>query len=136
LRNGGDREVAMLFSVKSGEPKEMRETPQESLYESCKSRLTREQTNAIIAELESRIGEGGIRTSSWIPSQDWAGTVFEPILAAACEQDYKLAAEFFGIMVWEILKARPEAWGFKLDEKDGVPIEGMVYFRLPKKDKK
>ena len=126
----------MLYSTKSREPKEMRETPQESLYESCKARLTRAQMGAITAELESRIGEGEMRTSKWIPSQDWVGTVFQPILEVACENDYKLAVEFFGIFVWEMLRGRPEAWGFKLDEKDGVPIEGMVYFRLPAKDKK
>lgn len=91
---------------------------------------------AVTAELESRIGQGEIRTSSWIPSHEWAGTVFQPILEAACENDYKLAAEFFGILVWEMLRGRPEAWGFKLDERDGMPIEGMTYFRLPTKDKK
>lgn len=126
----------MLFSVKSGEPKEMRETPQESLYQSCKSRLTRAQMTAIIAELESRMGDGRIRAASWMPDKSWEGTIFHPILEAGCEQDYKLAAQFFGIVVWEMLRARPEAWGFSLSEPEGVPIEGMIYFRLPAKDKK
>jgi hypothetical protein len=126
----------MLFSVKSGGPKEMRETPQEPFYASCKSRIPREQWNAIVAELESRIGSDGIRTGTWIPSHSWEGTVFQPILEAACENDYSLAAQFFGIVVWEILRARPEAWGFSLSEPEGVPVEGMTYFRLPAKDKK
>ena len=126
----------MLFSVKSGEPKEARGTPEESLYESCKSRVPRAQWNAIVEELNSRIADAEIRTSRWIPAQDWSGTVFAPMYEAACEKDHKLAAQFFGILVWEVVKARPEAWGFRLDERDGVPIEGMTYFRLPSKDKK
>jgi len=136
LPSDGSLEAAMLFSAKSGEPKEMRETPEESLYQTCKGRLTRAQLDPIIAELNSRVGDGGLRTASWIPSGDWAGTIFEPIFESACEKDYKLAAQFFGILVWEILRTRPEAWGFSLSEKEGVSIEGMTYFRLPAKDKK
>jgi len=71
-----------------------------------------------------------IHTSSWMPGSNWSGTVFDPIYRIACQQDESAAGMCFGLMLWEVLMQREDVWGFGRYEKDGVPIEGMTYFRI------
>jgi hypothetical protein len=48
---------------------------------------------------------------------------------------FDASARFFGILLWQVMMDRPEAWGFGRYEKDGAPIEGMTYFRLTEIDR-
>jgi hypothetical protein len=58
------------------------------------------------------------------------------IFDVACGMSFEASAKFFGILLWQVIIGRPEAWGFGRYEKDGVPIEGMTYFRLPSLDRR
>ncbi len=71
-----------------------------------------------------------IHTSSWMPGSDWTGTVWEPIYADACGYDDVTAGLCFGLFVWEAVRDHPDAWAFGRYEKDGIPIQGMTYFRI------
>ena len=62
--------------------------------------------------------------------QDWTGTVWEPIYTDACRSDEVAAGLCFGLFVWEAFMDHPAAWSFGRYEKDGIPIQGMTYFRI------
>jgi hypothetical protein len=49
---------------------------------------------------------------------------------------FEASAKFFGILLWQVIMDRPEAWSFGRYEKDGIPIEGMTYFRLAPQDRR
>lgn len=103
--------------------------PHQHEYDIWKDRLTPEQFQRVWEELNDRIDGDEIHTSSWIPGNNWAGTVYEP-LANACEGDLDASGKFFGLILWEVMLRRPEVWSFGRYEKDGIPIQGMTYFRL------
>jgi hypothetical protein len=58
--------------------------------------------------------------------------VFQPIYEKACRRDVDAAARFFGLLVWEVVRDDDRVWSFGRYEKDGIPIEGLTYFRLSK----
>jgi hypothetical protein len=99
-------------------------------YDVWRSRLTDAEYDAIMRDLEMRIEGDEIVTSSWIPGADWTGTVFEPIYEKACRRDFDAAARFFGLLVWEAVLRHPDVWSFGRYEKEGVPIEGLTYFKF------
>ena len=106
--------------------------PHRHEYEVWRSRLSREEFQAISNELNRRVGGNEVHTSSWIPGRDWTGTVYQPIYDAC--QDQETAAKFFGLILWEVMMKCGEAWYFGRYEKDGIPIEGLTYFRIPRLD--
>jgi hypothetical protein len=84
---------------------------------------------AIRDELDRRFAGREVDTSSWIPGSDGSDTVFEPIFPAG-GQDETAAAQFFGLLVWQVVMDREDCWSFGRYEKDGVPIKGLTYFRI------
>ena len=104
--------------------------PHQGDFNVWRSHLSREDYDAIFAELASRIESDEIHTSSWIPGSDWTDTVFEPIYTTACRRDQEAAAKFFGLILWAVLLEHEDVWGFGRFERDGVPIQGMTYFKL------
>lgn len=118
----------MLYSVNG--KKYVKHTPHSVDYRVWISRLSSEELEAIRDELNHRIGEDDIHTSSWIPGTDWTGTVFQPIYEKACLRNVEAAGMCFGIILWEVLKERDDVWGFGRYEKNGIPIDGMTYFRI------
>jgi hypothetical protein len=124
----------MLFAIGAGEPKRITSLPRHDFFELCRSRLSLERYQTIKNELHARIQGGEVHTSSWIPGSNWEETPFQPIYETACGQNHDLAGRFFGIVLWEVMMEREEAWAFGRYEKDGVPIEGMTYFRVPDLD--
>lgn len=118
----------MLYSLDSR--RYIETIPHKRDYDIWRSRLTQSEYDAIMEELQSRIEGDEIVTSSWIPGADWTGTVFEPIYSKACRCDFDAAARFFGLLVWEAVLNHPDVWSFGRYEKDGVPIEGLTYFKL------
>jgi hypothetical protein len=128
----------MLYAIESDGPKKISKIPHETdFYDPCRARLTREQFQTMYDALFQRIDPTAqeVYTSSWIPGRNWEGTPFQPIFDAACGMSVEAAAKFFGILLWQVVIDRPEAWGFGRYEKDGTPIEGMTYFRLPSLDR-
>lgn len=121
-------EETMLISIDTGHL--INYIPHGEEYKIWKSCLTEDQFEAICAELDRRIEGGEVHTSSWIPGEDWTGTVFEPIYEAACRRNVDAATLCFGLILWEVMRRRPEKWSFGRYEKDGIPIRGLTYFRV------
>jgi len=118
----------MLISVDDGH--EIDSIPHENDFIFYKERLTNEEFNSIVDELNSRIDENEIHTSSWIPGSDWSGTVFEPIYTKACKSNFETSAKFFGLILWYVMMNRPERWSFGRYTKNEVDIKGLTYFRI------
>jgi hypothetical protein len=118
----------MIYSLES--QSYITAVPHKGNFDQWRGRLTESEYSAIITDLTSRIQGTEIQTSSWIPGSDWTETVFDPIYSKACLQDERAAAKFFGLIVWQVIMDQPETWAFGRYEKDGVPIEGLTYFRI------
>ena len=118
----------MLFSLDSDTP--IARIPHADAYRIYRDRLTGAQYQAITDHLNERIDGGEVHTSSWLPGSDWTGTVFQPIYDDACRRDQQAAARCFGLILWDVMMQRPEAWAFGRYEANGAPIEGLTYFRI------
>ena len=99
-----------------------------------KSRLSDDEYQAMIAELNRVIQEKldnkeQVVVSSFIPGSDWSGTVWDPIYTKACGFDFDHSAQFFGLLVCQVLIDRKEIWYFI---KQDV-ARGMIYFRPQEK---
>lgn len=118
----------MLYSIES--ESYIQDIPHRKEFDIWRSHLFDEEYQAIVDELKSRIEGGEIHTSSWIPGSDWTDSVFEPIYERACRCNEEAAAKFFGLILWAVLLEHQDVWAFGRYEKDGIPIEGMTYFKL------
>lgn len=118
----------MLFSIDAN--RYIHEIPHEKDYRRWRKNLTDEQFEAIRAELRGKIDGGEIHTSSWIPGNDWSGTVYDPIYTVACEMSHAESGKCFGLFLWIVLQEHPDTWAFGRYEKNGVPINGLTYFKL------
>ena len=125
IRNNGDN---MLYSIDTLQP--ITNIPHKQEFDIWRSRLSDEEYNNIVIDLNSRISEDEVHTSSWMPGAEWKGTVFNPIYEKACRGDVELSGKCFGLILWIVMMHRDEAWSFGRYEKDGIPIEGMTYFRI------
>ncbi len=122
----------MLYSIDTDEY--ITDIPHKEDYERWRSRLTDTEYKSIVDELNSMIGDEQIKTSSWMPGSDWSGTVFEPIYSRACNYDEGASAKFFGLLLWGVMLNHPSVWAFGRYEKDGIPIEGLTYFKVEPKN--
>lgn len=104
--------------------------PHKENYDTWKKGLSDAEFEAVMSEISNRIGGDEIATSSWLPGRIWIDTPFQPIWEKACSKNPEAAAKFFGLLVWRALQEDPGHWAFGRYEKDGVPIEGMTYFRI------
>ncbi len=118
----------MLYSVDSGTF--VTRVPHERDFNIWRSRLSVADLSAIRQALQQILASSEIETSSWIPGDNWAGTPWEPIYSKVCRQDEAAAARCFGLFVWEAVLRDKDVWGFGRYEKDGIPIEGITYFKL------
>ncbi len=118
----------MLYSVDS--QSYVNYIPHESEYRTWINRLSQEELEPIYEELNQMIEGDEIHTSSWMPRSDWNGTVFYPIYKTACRCNQEAAGMCFGLLLWQVLMERDDVWGFGRYEKNGVPIQGMTYFRI------
>ena len=105
--------------------------PHQDKYNGLRRNLLQTDLDRIKAELNSRIDTNEIHTSSWIPGNDWTGTPYMPIYEA-CGQDVNLSGMCFGLILWIVMMERSDVWSFGRYEKDGVPIQGITYFKLDK----
>ena len=118
----------MLYSIESNQY--IDHLPHEDDFNKWRSRLTDNEFQAIVDELNERISGDEIHTSSWIPGNDWSGTVYDPIFQRACDQDPNVSGLCFGLFLWFVIQERTDVWSFGRYEKGGVPINGITYFRL------
>lgn len=118
----------MLYSVDS--ETYITKVPHQQKFTIWTARLSAAELAGIRHELQHIFGASEINTSSWLPGDDWMGTPWEPIYDKACRQDEEAAAKCFGLFVWEAVMHDKDSWSFGRYEKDGVPIEGITYFKL------
>ena len=104
--------------------------PHEQAFDIWKGRLMSSDLTRIQDAIADLFDQAEVRTSSWIPGKDWTDTAWVSIYDRACLQDEDLAARCFGLFVWEAAIQHPLVWAFGRYEKDGIPIEGLTYFRL------
>ena len=110
--------------------REITHIPHRAEFGTWCSQLTPSQLGGLRSELQRMIGGDEIHTSSWMPGSDWTGSGWEPIYTDACRFDPVAAGLCFGLFVWEAFMDHPAAWSFGRYEKDGIPIQGMTYFRI------
>lgn len=94
-----------------------------------RNRITTLEFNLIVEKLNSMINGDEIHTSSWMPGNNWFGTVFEPIYTKACGMNEEESGLCFGLFVWYVFQERDDEWYFGKFEKDGIPIRGLTYFK-------
>ena len=86
-------------------------------FDASKNWLSDDEYQAMIDEL-NRIVQNSIDdnsdiiVSSFIPGSDWSGTVWDPIYTKACGFDFDHSAQFFGLLVCQVLIDRKETWYF------------------------
>ncbi len=106
--------------------------PHETEYRAWISNLSDKDLAGIRKQLTRMITDSDIHTSSWMPGEDWTGTPFEPIYETACGQSFQKAGWCFGLILWELMMEREEAWCFIKDPDR--EILGTTYFRVPDLD--
>lgn len=116
----------MLYSLDTSDY--ISDVPHRREYELWRSMVPSKQFQEICDHLDSLVAGNEIHTSSWIPGSDWTGTIYQPLYDAL--QDERQAAMFFGLILWDVIMRRPDVWAFGRYEKNGIPIEGMTYFKL------
>ncbi len=118
----------MLFAPDRDE--QITHLPHEPEFRVWTSRLSLADIRAIKRALNRRADREDVLTSSWIPGDNWSGTPFLPIWDKACLRNVDAAAKCFGLILWQVMMERPDAWAFGRYSRGNVPIEGMTYFRI------
>jgi len=125
----------MLSSIESNSVKTVWH---KKFFDASKQWLSDAEYQAMIDELNRIIqnsidDNSDIVVSSFIPGSDWSGTVWDPIYTKACGSDFDHAAQFFGLLVCQVLIDREEEWYFIKQE---TTARGMIYFRPQEKTEK
>jgi hypothetical protein len=118
----------MLVNIDSMKP--ITRIPHRAFYDACMARMSKEDIDAIKAELNERIESDEVHTAGWMPGSDWTDTVFQPIYTDGCRNDPQRAGLLFGLIVWVVMMEHPQRWGFGRYDKDGIPIRSLTYFKL------
>ena len=118
----------MLYKIASDQ--RIDRIPYEPEYNHWRSRLTQDEYRAIEEELNNRLDQVEVLTSSWVPGSDWTGSVFEPIYTKACFLDQEEAAKCFGLFLWVTVQQRTDSWMCDHYELNDLPIRGLTYFRV------
>jgi hypothetical protein len=109
---------------------EVKAIPHEREYGVWIGRLAPQELSGIKKELNRLIDRCPVQTSSWMPGSDWRGTVFQPIWETACQLNIDTAAMCFGLILWDVMMNRADAWSFGRYRLNEVPIKGLTYFRI------
>lgn len=118
----------MLYAIDTG--KYVEKLPHQKDFDRWMKNLSAADYQKIAETLNDQINISDINTSSWIPGNDWTGTVYEP-LYHACGDNKVASGLFFGLVLFNLLMERKDAvWGFGRFENNGIPIRGTTYFLL------
>lgn len=118
----------MLYSIDSDDP--INSIPHSKDYHRWRNRLTDAEYQEILDEINHRISQNEVVTSSWVPGSDWTGTPFEPIYTKACLNDEEQSGLCFGLFFFAAMMERPDDWLFKRSDVNEIPIRGLTYFRI------
>lgn len=122
----------MLYSTDTKSYMKEGYVPHSNEYAIWKPRVKPEDMEKIKDALNDRMDKNEIDVSSWIPGNDWSGTVYQPLYEATM-LDEEMAALFFGLVLWETLAERDDVWAFVKWESGmlaGSKPRGMVYWRM------
>ena len=115
----------MLYSPDTNSRVKYLSPQRKKVFEAYRKRLSDADYEAICDTLIQRFHEKDIDTSSWIPGNDWSGTVYEPI-HHACGGNIGESGKFFGILLFKLLmEYEGAAWSF-----GRYAAKGMTYFRI------
>jgi hypothetical protein len=117
----------MIYSIEHC--KIISKLPHEREFKAWGKRISDNDYNVIIDDLNKKIDGDEIHTAGWMPGHDWTGTIFEPIYHA-CGKNINTAALFFGLIVFKVFMERNDYWSCGRYEKDGKPIRSMTYFKI------
>jgi hypothetical protein len=118
----------ILYAINTG--KYVTKLPHRKEFDCWMKKLDILQYDKICNELNKKINLSDVNTSSWIPGNNWTGTVYQPIYKA-CGCNTNVSAQFFGLILFDLLMKRQDAvWGFGKYEKNGIPIKGTTYFLI------
>lgn len=117
----------MLYAVET--KAKISRIPHKEKFDKWRAKISRADYQAIFDHLDNLVEGTEIQTSSWIPGSDWTGTVFQPIYDA-CNFDETAAAQFFGMILWDVMMNRDDCWGFGHYQMDGKDIKGTTYFKI------
>lgn len=120
----------MLFSM-SDEP--MTTLPHADDYRLWRSNISDNDYDRIVADINTFVDNQNNFVSSYLPGQLWGSTPCQPLLDA-CGQSREQAGLFFGLIVWETIKARNDEWYFKPAESEDRDVMGKVYWRRNSQD--
>ena len=104
-------------------------------FYASKNWLSDSEYQAMVDELNKNIQQSiddnsDIVVSSFIPGSDWRGTVWDSIYTKACGFDFDHSAQFFGLLMCQVLIDRKETWYYIKQE---TMARGMIYFRPKRK---
>jgi len=120
-----------IFSIKSPK-KAITRLRHRDTYDQFKSNMTDEEFEGIMAALNLMIAqfpEGQqVTTASYIPGDDWTGTLFQPIFTA-CKGDLKVAKSFFAQLIWVAFQKHSDDWMFLRKNSDEDQLLGVTYFK-------
>jgi len=120
----------MLYAVSTGTYVESLSPQRKRQFDALMERLSSSEYDAICDALIRHFQDKEVDTSSWIPGNNWTGTVYEPI-HNACNGSIEESGKFFGLILFDLLmKYEDVVWGFLKAEKDGAPLRGTTYFRI------
>ena len=121
----------MLYSTDTMSYMKEGYVPHAAGYRVWRARVKPDDLQRIKDTLNEKMDGSEIQVSSWIPGNDWRGTVYQPLYEATM-LDEEQAALFFGLVLWETLMERDDVWGFVKWEPafHGDKARCMVYWKL------
>ena len=106
-----------------------------AFYDARRRNLSDEQYLNIMTALYAKLDEvsekasENVVCSSYVPGNDWEGTVYWPIYEA-CGLNKEDSGYMFGLLFWEAVILHCDNWkSVKQSKADGSPL-GRAYFRV------
>jgi hypothetical protein len=118
--------------------------PHRLMFDEWKSRLEPIEIQAIDVEFNRIVGAKkgdelctvSLLPCAFLPSdislmgrQDWEGSSFLKIWDKACRRDRAHTCWCFGLLLWEHMMNRQDAWHFQKFDLDSVPMAATRYHR-------
>lgn len=88
----------MLYSIDTG--KYVEKLPHKNDFDQWMKNLSATDYQKIAIALNAKVDMSDINTSSWIPGNDWTGTIYEP-LYHACGNNKEASGKFFGLILFK-----------------------------------
>jgi len=110
--------------------------PFEGKFKHQRARLERDEDDAIVREIRSRLDAvpvGKAISASWVPGADWTNTVFAPIYSKVCGCDFDASALFLGSFFQALVIEHSSLWRKVKQSTHGAEqdaAETTLYWRV------